>query len=177
MGVKLNPVHILILSVFLCLISVSGSELIVDEEVVVPAYGYAEWPIQVYPGQAVRAVASMKSDDPPEYVNGVLELLVLDEENFQYYESEHYGNITERIHAWIATNDWEGVDVNIRWFGRIHVVLNNKIRALNRDTSKDAEISITVLRPLGYLTFPSVVLVALSLFASYRQYMRGFGKH
>jgi hypothetical protein len=54
----------------------------------------------------------------------------------------------------------------VRWFGRVHVVLNNKFRAVDLDSPKKADISVTVLRPVGYLSFPGVVLVGVCLFKS-----------
>jgi hypothetical protein len=147
----------------------------VDETVVVPEYGYVEWPIQVYPGQAIRAVASVPTDDASEVIYGIIELSIMDEKDFAHYESGDNGNIEERSNEWISTNSWDGIDVNIWWFGRVHVVLNNK-RALERDTPKVSEIIIAILRPYGYLTIPSIVFISVSLYKSYRQYVKEFGR-
>ena len=176
MGLKINPYTGLVLSIFLFLISISGSVLMVDETVVVPEYGYVEWPIQVYPGQVIRAIASVPTDDTSEIIYGSLELLILDEKNFVYYESGDHGDIRERSNEWISSNNWDGIDVNIWWFGRVHVVLNNE-KALERDTSKASEIIIAILRPYGYLTIPSIVFIFVCLYKSYRQYLKDFGKH
>ena len=98
----------------------------------------------------------------------------MDEANFAYYESGNYTKIRERYHVWINTNSYDALDVNIRWFGRVHVVLNNKIRVLDRDSSKEAGVGIKVLRPIGYLAFPSVILACVSLFKSYKQFKKDF---
>lgn len=82
MGLKVNPYHGLIVGVVLFLVSFSGSSQVVDERVVVPANGYLEWQMQMYPGQALRAGAIVITDDPSEDIRGVLELLIMDEENF-----------------------------------------------------------------------------------------------
>jgi len=176
LGLKINPYTGLVLSIFLFLISISGSVLMVDETVVVPEYGYVEWPIQVYPGQVIRAIASVPTEDTSEIIYGILELLILDEKNFAYYESGDHGDIRERSNEWISSNSWDGIDVNIWWFGRVHVVLNNE-KALERDTSKASEIIIAILRPYGYLTIPSIVFIFVCLYKSYRQYLKDFGKH
>lgn len=172
---NINPYLGLILSAFLFLISISGSLRMVDETVVVPEYGYVEWPIQAYPGQAIRAVASVPTDDASEVTYGILELSIMDEKNFAHYESGDHGNIRERSNEWISTNSWDGIDVNIWWFGRVHVVLNNE-RALDRDASKASGIIIAILRPYGYLTIPSIVFISVSLVKSYRQYVKEFGR-
>jgi hypothetical protein len=64
----------------------------------------------------------------------------------------------------------------VRWFGRVHVVLNNRIRVVDRGSPKEADISVTVLRPVGYLSFPGVVLVGVSLPKSYEQLKKGLKK-
>jgi len=174
LSLKVSPYLGLIIGIFLYLLSISGSSRVVDERVVVPANGYLEWSIQMYPSQALRAGASAITDDPSEIIRGVLELLIMDEENFAYYESGNYTKIRERHQEWINTNSWDWLDVNIRWFGRVHVVLNNKIRVLDRDSSKESGVSIIVLRPIGYLAFPSVILVGISLFKSYKQFKKDF---
>jgi hypothetical protein len=174
LSLKVNPYHGLIIGVFLYLLSLSGSSRVVDERVVVPANGYLEWSIQMYPGQALRAGASAITDDPSEIIYGVLELLIMDEEDFAYFESGNYTKIRERYHVLINMNSYDALDVNIRWFGRVHVVLNNKIRVLDRDSSKEAGVGIIVLRPIGYLAFPSVTLVGISLFKSYKRFKKDF---
>ena len=174
MGLKVNPYHGLIVGAFLFLVSFSGSSQVVDERVVVPANGYLEWPVQVYPGQALRAGASGITGNQSHSVRGVLELLIMDDENFAYYESGDYANISWRYHEQISTNWWDSLEVNIRWFGRVHVVLNNRIRVLERDSSKEADFSITILRPCGYLAFPSVILTGVSLAYSYKQLKKGW---
>ena len=159
------------------MLSFSGSSCVVDERVVVPANDYIDWSIQMYPGQALRAGASAITDDPLEIERYVLELVIMDEENFAYYESGNYGKCREQYQELINTNCWDWLDVNIRWFGRVHVVLNNKIRVIDRDSSKEADISIDVLRPYGYIAFPSVILVGISLYKSYKQYKKDFSKY
>ena len=44
------------------------------------------------------------------------------------------------------------------------MVLNNRIRVLDPDSAKEADIVIRVLRPYGYLAFPSVIIVSVSVF-------------
>jgi hypothetical protein len=174
LGLKVNPYHGLIIGVFLYLISFSGSTQMLDERVIVPANGYLEWPIQVYPGQALHAEASVITDNQSDNVRGVLELLIMDDENWAYYESGDHAMMNERYHERISMNWWDSLEVNIRWFGRVHVVLNNKIRVVDRDSPKKAGISITVLRPYGYLYIPSLVLMGISLSKSYKQFRKDF---
>ena len=174
LSLKVSPYLGLIIGIFLYLLSFSGSSRVVDERVVVPANSYIEWSIQMYPGQALRAGASAITDDPSEVIRGVLELLIMDEEDFAYYESGDYMKIRERYQELINTNSWDWLDVNIRWFGRVHVVLNNKIRVSDRNSSKEANVGISVHRPCGYLALPSVILVGISLFKSYRQFKKDF---
>jgi hypothetical protein len=109
-------------------------------------------------------MANVPTDDA-EIIYGVLELLIMDEKSFAHYESGDYGNIGERSSEWLSSNIWDGTDVNVWWFGRVHVVLSNE-NAVDRDASKVSEIIIVILRPHGYLTFPSLVLVGVSLFGS-----------
>jgi len=52
------------------------------------------------------------------------------------------------------------------------VVLNNRIRVVDRDSPKEAGVSITVLRPYGYLSFPGVVLMGVSLPKSYEKFKK-----
>jgi len=154
----------IVISVFLYLISFSGESVIVDETVLVPANGYNDWSIQMYPGQRLFVRTSAVADDPLKILRGVLELWVMDEESFRYYESGDYSEARERDQEWIDTNHYTHYDVNIRRFGRIHVVLNNKIRVLDPGSAKEADIVIKVLRPYGYLAFPSVILASVSLY-------------
>jgi len=60
------------LSVFLYLVSLSGESVIVDETVVVPANGYTDWSIQMYPWQRLFVRTSALADDPWEIIHGVL---------------------------------------------------------------------------------------------------------
>ena len=66
------------ISVFLYLVSFSGESVIVDETVVVPANGYTDWSIQMYPGQRLFVRTSALADDPLEIIRCVLELWVMD---------------------------------------------------------------------------------------------------
>ena len=172
LSLDVKPYLGLILSVFLYLISFSGESLVVDETVVVPANGYTDWSIQMYPGQRLFVRTSAYADDHLEIIRGVLELWVMDEENFAYYESGDYSKAKERDQEWIDTNAYTHYDVNIKRFGRVHVVLNNRIRVLDPDSAKEADIIIKVLRPYGYIAFPSVILMGISLYKSYKQYKR-----
>lgn len=74
MSLDVKPYLGLILSVFLYLISFSGESLVVDETVVVPANGYTDWSIQMYPGQRLFVRTSAYADDHLEIIRGVLEL-------------------------------------------------------------------------------------------------------
>jgi len=62
----------IVISVFLYLISYSGESVIVDETVVVPANGYTDWSIQMYPWQRLFVRTSALADDPLEIIHGVL---------------------------------------------------------------------------------------------------------
>jgi len=146
------------------LVSFSGESVVVDETVVVPANGYTDWSIQMYPGQRLFVRTSAHADDPLEIIRGVLELWVMDEESFRYYESGDYSKAKERDQEWIDTNANTHYDVNIKKFGSVHVVLNNRIRVLDPDSLKEADIIIRVLRPYGYLAFLSVILASMSIY-------------
>ena len=172
LGLKVNPYHGLAVGAFLFLVSFAGSTGIVDERVVVPANGYIEWPIEMYPCQALHAGASVITGNQSDDVRGVLELLIMDDESFAFYESGDYARMDERYHLRVWTNSWDSLEVNVRWFGRVHVVLNNKFRALDLDSPKDAAVSVTVLRPCGYLSYPGVVIMGVSLAKSYEQFRK-----
>jgi len=158
------------ISVFLYIVSFSGESVIVDETVVVPANGYTDWAIQMYPGQRLFVRTSAHADDPLEIIRCVLELWVMDEESFLCYESGDYSEARERDQEWIDMNHYTHYDVNIRRFGRVHVVLNNRIRVLDPNSAKEADIIIKVLRPYGYLVFFSVILAGINVYKLIQTY-------
>ena len=174
-GLKVKPYLGLILGVFLYLLSTSGSSRIVDERVVVPANSYVEWSMQMYPGQELRVGVSAHADDPKEIEYKVLGLVILDEENFAYYESGDYGNCRGEYQEFIHTNVWHNLDINIRRFSRVHVLLNNKVMVVDRDSPKEADISINILRPHGYLVVPSILLVIVGFYTAYKHYQKELG--
>jgi len=159
---KINPKHTLFLGLFLILLSNVGSTEIADEIVTAPPHDYVDYTIQVYPGQSLKVGAGVKTENLSDNARGVLEVLIMDDENFYHFQSMEYGEIDERYHMRVSENFWESIEVNINWLGKVHVVLNNKIRAINRDTPKEVAVSITVYKPLGYLALPSLLIVILS---------------
>ncbi len=159
---RINPKHTLFLGLFLLLLSNIGSTEIADESVTVPPHDYIDYTIRVYPGQNLQVGAGVKTENLSDNARGVLEVLIMDDENFHHFQSEEYGEIDERYHMRISENFWESIEVNINWFGKVHVVLNNKIRAINRDTPKMVAVTITVYKPLGYLALPSLLIVIIS---------------
>lgn len=159
---RINPKHTLFLGLFLLLLSNVGSTEIANESVTVPPRDYIDYTIRVYPGQNLKVEAGVKTENLSDNARGVLEVLIMDNENFYHFQSAEYGMIDERYPMRVSENFWESIEVNINWFGKVHVVLNNKIRAINRDTPKEVAISITVYKPLGYLALPSLMIVIIS---------------
>jgi len=155
---RINPKHTL----FLLLLSNVGSTEIADEIVTVPPRDYIDYKIRVYPGQNINVRAGVRTENLSDNARGVLEVLIMDDENFFHFQSMEYNEIDERYHMRVSENFWESIEVNINWYGKVHVVLNNKIRAINRDTPKEVAVSITVYRPLGYLALPSLLIAIIS---------------
>jgi len=158
----INLRHALFLGLFLLLLSNVGSTEIANERVTVPPRDYVDYTIRVYPGQNLEVGAGVRTENLSDNARGVLEVLIMDDENFHHFQSEEYGEIDERYHVKISENFWEYIEVNTNWFGKVHVVLNNKIRAIKRDTPKEVAVSITVYKPLGYLALPSLLIVIIS---------------
>lgn len=159
---RINPKHILFLGLFLLLLSNVGSTEIADESVTVSPTDYIDYTIQVYPGQNLKVGVGVKTENLSDNARGVLEVLIMDDENFYHFQSEEYGEIDERYHLKVSENMWESIEVNTNWFGKVHVVLNNKIRVNNRDEPKEMAVAITVYKPLGYLALPSLLIVIIS---------------
>ena len=159
---RISPKHTLFLGLFLLLLSNVGSTEIADESVTVPPNDYIDYTIQVYPGQNLKVGASVKTENLSDNARGVLEVLIMDDENFYHFQSEEYGEIDERYRLMVSENFWERIEVNTNWFGKVHVILNNKIRANNRDAPKNSSVVITMYRPLGYLALPSLIIIIIS---------------
>jgi len=154
--------HILVLGLFLILLSNVGSAEISNETLTVPPGEYVDYSIDVYPGQKIRVDAGVYTGNISDNDRRVLEVLIMDDDNFNHFESEEYDKIDHRYALRIGENFWETVEVNSNWFGGAHVVLNNKIRVNNRDTRKETHVNITLLRPLGYLGLPGFLLAVFS---------------
>jgi hypothetical protein len=139
------------MGLFLLLLSNVGSTVIANEIITIPPGEYMDYSIDVYPGQKLRIDAGVYTGDISDNDRRVLEVLIMDDGDFNHFKSEEYDKIDDRIALRIGENFWETVEVNANWFGEAHVVLNNKIRVNNRDTQKETHVTVTLLKPLGYL--------------------------
>ena len=154
-----HPIHIVALGLLGMLFAGVGSTILVDEQVSIPPNDYVQYAIQVYPGQSIQTAATVQVPGLPEYERNMLEILIMDDENYRYFESENYNLINERYRVLVGSNYWEYLKVDARWFGTVHVVLNNKIRVSDRDMAKDVTVRITRYKPLGYIGAPSLVVL------------------
>ena len=150
--------HIISLGLFIYLLAYVGSETIIDEEVTVPANDYLHYAVRVYPGQGIQACAGVRTLNGTEYEYGVLELMMMDDAGYNHFlYPEEYTESGDRTHEWVGYNDREYIEADIRWFGVVHIILNNR-RAVDHEQAKDGFVMITLVRPLGYLGFPSLVV-------------------
>jgi len=154
-----RPIHIVALGLLGMLFAGVGSTILVDEQVSIPPNDYVQYAIQVYPGQSIEAAATVHMPDQQEYEKNMLEILIMDDENYGYFESENYTLINERKRMLVGSNYWEYLRVDTRWVGTVHVVLNNKVRVSDRDMVKDVTVRITRYKPLGYIGAPSLVVL------------------
>jgi hypothetical protein len=150
------------MGLFILLLSNVGSTVIAKEIITIPPGEYMDYSIDVYPGQKLRIDAGVHTGDISDNERRVLEVLIMDDENFNHFKSEEYDKIDDRIPLRIGENFWETIELNANWFGEAHVVLNNKIRVNNRDTQKETHVTITLLKPLGYLGLPGLLIAVLS---------------
>jgi hypothetical protein len=154
-----RPIHIIAVGLLGLLFAGVGSTVLVEEQVQVPANYYVQYTVRVYPGQSIQVAATVHMPEQQEYENNVIEILVMDDVNYGYFESENYDMITERYKQRVDANYWEYLEVDARWFGTIHVVLNNKIRVSDSELAKETSVRVTRLTPLGYLEVPSLVVL------------------
>ena len=154
-----RPIHIVGLGLLGLLVSSVGSTVLVNEQIVVQPNDYVQYAIRVYPGQSIQAAATVEAPEIPEYEKNMLEILIMDDTNYGYFASENYTLINERYRMSVGSNYWEYIEVNTRWFGTAHVILNNKIRVSDRDIAKDVTVRITQFQPLGYIAYPSLVVL------------------
>jgi len=150
-----------------------GSTILVDEQVLVPANDFVQYSVRVYPGQSIQAAATVHMPEQPEYEKNMLEILIMDDVNYDYFESENYDMITERYKELVGSNEWEYLEVDTRWFGTINVILNNKIRVSDRGTVKDVTVRVTRYKPLGYIGVPSLVVLIYGAVQWSKEYNRG----
>jgi len=157
----LRPAHFLSIGLIMMLFSSVGSSELIDGEATVPPNDYVHYTIRVYPGQSIQAAATVHKPNQAEYERNMLEILIMDEANFNHFQSEDYGLINERYRELVGSNYWEYLEVDTRWLGTIHVILNNKIRVSDRDIAKDVSVRITRFKPLGYLGFPGLITLII----------------
>ncbi|MBD3207638.1 hypothetical protein GF319_15015 [Candidatus Bathyarchaeota archaeon] len=154
--------HILALGLLLILLSNIGSAEIANEILTIPPGEYVAYSIDIFPGQKIRVDAGVYTGNISDNDRRVLEVLIMDDEDFDHFESEEYNKIDHRYALRIGENFGETVEVNSNWFGEAHVVLNNKIRVNNRDTQKETHVTVTLLNPLGYLGLPGFLIAVFS---------------
>jgi hypothetical protein len=160
------------MGLFLLLLSNVGSTVIANEIITIQPGEYMDYSIDVYPGQKLRVDAGVYTGDISDNDRRVLEVLIMDDENFNHFKSEEYDKINDRIALSIGENFEETINLNANWFGKAHVVLNNKIRVNNRDTQKETHVTVTLLKPLGYLGLPGFLIVILSGYKIIRENSR-----
>ncbi len=161
-AVFFSNTHILYLGLFLILLSNVGSTEIANEALTIPPEDYMDYTIDVYPGQKIRVDAGVYTDDVSDNERRVLEVLIMDDENFNHFQLEEYDKISKRYALRIGENFGEIIEVNANWFGEAHVVLNNNIRVNKREMPKETHVTVTLLKPLGYLGLPGFLIAVLS---------------
>jgi hypothetical protein len=165
-----RPSHIIFLGLLGLIFAGVGSTVLVDEQVRVPAHDFVQYTVRVYPGQSIQAAASVHMPEHQEYEKNMIELLIMDDTNYELFASENYDGISNRYKELVGANYWEYLEVDARWFGTIHVILNNRIRVSDRDMVKDVTIRVTQFKPLGYISTPSLLVLIYGIIKWYEEH-------
>lgn len=102
-------------------------------------------------------------NDSSQVVEGYLELLIIDDENYGYFESNDVGHLRFIDQEWVETNVNTNAVYDAYWFNGLHIVLNNGGGVTDSGSIKDAYIRVIMQRPYSYMIFPAVVFLILSL--------------
>ena len=73
-------------------------------------------------------------------------------------KQDHYQGLSRSFRE----NKMEYLEVTYKWITSVHVVLDNKLYAVESDTPKETLVTITLYKPLGYLLVPGLLTVTMS---------------
>jgi len=158
------PYFFLIVSVFLFIPALSGSEEVVRGDVVVPPHGFIEWSSNVPRGATIDVVVNTDIDKN-DSLKKVLVVLIFDEEAYSLYIqgidlliSSPHGN-RMFVEAWGTSTGQFRVPHTGRW----HVVLDNQYWVSDKNLEKPASINVSVSMPYIYLLYPGLLFLFLGL--------------
>lgn len=158
------PYFFLIISVFLVIPALSGSEEVERGEVVVPPHDFIEWSLNV-PRDAIIDVVVNTYIDKNDSLKKVLVALIFDEKAYSLYIqgidlliSRPHGN-RMFVEAWGTSSRQFRVPHTDRW----HIILDNQYWVSDKNLEKPASIHVSVSMPYIYLLYPGLLFLLLGL--------------